>query len=144
MAFHGLARYRPVSGGGRRLRTRKLHPQSDVDVLILGGEAALATANRNVHHRLVGHRLGHRSPVRTVAQCAENAREDVTIATNLVEARLVIGDELQFRAMREATAVERIWPSDTFFAAKWEESSASLPRHSVQQGKRQGRSGGTP
>ena len=125
---HGLAKVSDLSlvavgGYGRG----ELHPQSDVDVLILGSEAALATAGIETFITALwdtGLDIGH--AVRTVAQCAENAREDVTIATNLVEARLVIGDELQFRAMREATAVERIWPSDTFFAAKWEEQ---IERH---------------
>ena len=92
---HGLAKVSDLSlvavgGYGRG----ELHPQSDVDVLILGSEAALATDGIETFITALwdtGLDIGH--AVRTVAQCAENAREDVTIATNLVEARLVIGDE---------------------------------------------------
>ncbi|MGB0750784.1 MAG: [protein-PII] uridylyltransferase [Gammaproteobacteria bacterium] len=112
-----------VGGYGRG----ELHPQSDVDVLILGSEAALAAGGIESFITALwdtGLDIGH--AVRTVAQCAEDAREDVTIATNMVEARLITGDELQYLDMREATAVDRIWPSDNFFAAKWKEQ---IERH---------------
>jgi len=66
--------------------------------------------------------VGH--SVRTVAQCVEEAARDITVATNLMEARLLAGEAALYRSMRAATGPDRIWPSDAFFAAKRAEQAA--------------------
>ncbi|MGK7297282.1 MAG: [protein-PII] uridylyltransferase [Candidatus Wenzhouxiangella sp. M2_3B_020] len=111
-----------VGGFGRG----ELHPHSDADLLILvpgegttGGrqDAALedfvrALWDADLHP-------GH--GVRTVAECIEHAREDVTVATNLMESRLLDGGGELFHAMRKATDAPALWPADEFFAAKFRE-----------------------
>ena len=63
--------------------------------------------------------VGH--SVRTVEECVREAEADVTVITNLIEARFLIGDESLFEEMREATGPDHIWSSEEFFAAKTRE-----------------------
>ena len=107
-----------VGGYGRG----ELYPASDVDVMILldGGDATNGAVERLVTLLWdIGLEVGH--SVRTVAECREEAERDVTVATNVFENRLVAGRPALLDAMRAATAPDQIWPSDRFFAAKWQE-----------------------
>jgi [protein-PII] uridylyltransferase len=112
-----------VGGYGRG----ELYPASDVDVMILLDDGE-ATAVAGAVERLVtllwdiGLEVGH--SVRTVAECRDEAERDVTVATNILESRLVAGQPGLLEAMRAATAPDQIWPSDRYFAAKWEEQKA--------------------
>lgn len=109
-----------VGGYGRG----ELQPASDVDLLIL-----LAPRSEKRHRDAIerfltllwdaGLEIGQ--AVRTVKQCARIARDDVTIATNLMESRLLCGADSLHREMRTATGPNRIWPTDRFFRAKLEE-----------------------
>ncbi|MCL4315580.1 MAG: [protein-PII] uridylyltransferase [Gammaproteobacteria bacterium] len=109
-----------VGGYGRA----ELHPGSDIDLLILTAEDSTETQaiERFVHFLWdIGLHVGH--SVRTVAQCTEVAAHDITILTNLLEARLVEGSAPLLEAMRAALAPEHLWPADEFFKAKWEEQA---------------------
>ena len=112
-----------VGGYGRG----ELHPASDLDILILAEpevEAALKEPLEDLITFLwdVGLQVGH--SVRSVAECVSEAVADVTVMTNLMEARLLAGDADLFARMRTATGPERIWDSETFFTAKTEEQQA--------------------
>ena len=112
-----------VGGYGRG----ELYPSSDVDVVVLldgGDPASVGAAAERLVALLwdIGLEVGH--SVRTVAECREEAERDVTVATNLLESRLIAGQPALLEAMRAATAPDQIWPSDRFFAAKWEEQKA--------------------
>ena len=77
-----------VGGYGRQ----ELHPASDVDILILVSEieqGALRSALEGLIVFLwdIGLEVG--SSVRTVDECVSEAREDVTVVTNLIESRLL-------------------------------------------------------
>ena len=118
-AGHGPALV-AVGGYGRA----ELHPGSDVDLMILlpdGCPHELTERLRDFLAMLwdVGLEIGH--SVRTVAECVHEAGEDITVATNLMEARLLAGQAELYTAMREATGPDRLWPSRDFFAAKWRE-----------------------
>ena len=67
----------------------------------------------------IGLEVGH--SVRSVAQCREEAAADLTVATTLMEARLLAGPESLFAAMQAAIAPEQMWPSDRFFEEKRKE-----------------------
>jgi len=116
-----------VGGYGRG----ELHPHSDVDLLILLARRPNGAA-REMLSRLVsflwdmGLEVGHSA--RTVAECREHARKDITVATNLMEARLLCGDEALFEKMLARTGPPKVWPSDRFFAAKLEEQRARHAR----------------
>ncbi len=109
-----------VGGYGRG----ELHPGSDIDIMILMGDEDHSHLHRGLEQLLmflwdIGLEVGH--SVRTLSDCVQAAAGDITVATNLIESRLISGPAHLFEAMREATAPEHIWPSDEFFAAKWEE-----------------------
>lgn len=114
-----------VGGYGRG----ELHPCSDIDLMILLDDAdipALADAIEKFLTLLwdIGLEVGH--SVRTVAECVNLAQADITIATNLMEARLLCGSQPLFTAMQRDTDAEHIWPGHQFFAAKLQEQ---ITRH---------------
>ncbi len=113
-----------VGGYGRG----ELLPRSDVDLMILVPEEAPTEAWREAVEGfwtlLWDLRLDVGHSVRTVAECVAEARRDITVATNLMEARVLAGDPALYRAMRAATGPDRVWSSDEFFAAKRREQEA--------------------
>lgn len=108
-----------VGGYGRG----ELHPASDVDLLIVTGEDPSRLADRLEPLVMflwdIGLEVGH--SIRTIAQCVEEARADISVATNLVECRLISGDNGLFEQLGEATGPKHIWPTPKFFSAKVEE-----------------------
>lgn len=104
-----------VGGYGRG----ELFPYSDVDVLILLKEDADA-ATQTVIEQLVGLfwdiglEVGH--SVRTVAECLQEAQRDVTVQTNLLEARYLCGERSLYRHFEQMFRAE-IDPQ-VFFEAK--------------------------
>lgn len=106
-----------VGGFGRG----ELHPYSDVDLMVLAagdvgrhGEVLSAFLTLLWDLRV---EVGH--SVRSLDQCAAEAAGDITIATNLVESRLLYGDRALFEEMRQRT--RSAWTSQAFFEAKWDE-----------------------
>jgi [protein-PII] uridylyltransferase len=75
----------------------------------------------------LGLEVGH--SVRTPEECAREASGDVTVMTNMIEARLICGESALCHAMRQATAPERIWNSEQFFAAKTREQRARWQKY---------------
>ena len=108
-----------VGGYGRG----ELHPHSDIDILILLGEQeqdCKPTLERFLTLLWdIGLVIGH--SVRTVTECVRKAREDITILTNLMEARTLRGPEALMQRVRDLTGPQRMWPSPDFFRAKLEE-----------------------
>jgi len=112
-----------VGGYGRG----ELHPHSDIDIMILAEAASLDANSPSLERFLMllwdlGLEIGH--SVRTVEDCIEQGRADITVATNIMEARLLCGPETLFERMREQTDQNHIWPGRDFFRAKWEEQIA--------------------
>jgi [protein-PII] uridylyltransferase len=105
-----------VGGYGRG----ELHPASDVDILILLKRGSSKAAPYiEVFVRFLwdmGLEIGH--SVRSIRECVREAKGDVTIATNLMETRLLAGDAAVFNKLRKLTDTRKIWPSEKFFAAK--------------------------
>ena len=104
-----------------------LLPASDIDLMLLLKPRARTRLKSGIEAFLallwdIGLEVGH--SVRTVKECAQAARADLTIATNLMESRLIVGDKALFDSMAEITGPKKIWPSRKFFAAKWEEQAA--------------------
>jgi len=90
-----------VGGYGRGL----LYPHSDVDVLILLAEDPDRETGERIEKLIgllwdVGLEIGH--SVRTVAQCQEEARQDITVQTTLLESRLIVGDKHAYTRFTKA------------------------------------------
>ncbi|MCB1760113.1 MAG: [protein-PII] uridylyltransferase [Gammaproteobacteria bacterium] len=109
-----------VGGYGRG----ELHPGSDIDLLILLGDSDPAPLEEPLSRLLtfcwdIGLEVGQ--SVRTVAECVSEAKQDITVITSLVEARLLCGPAPLFEGLKVAIGSDRIWPSDRFFEVKLEE-----------------------
>jgi len=109
-----------VGGYGRG----ELHPHSDIDLLILMPDKADKAFSDRIERFImllwdIGLEVGH--SVRTLKECIKLSKEDITIATNLMEARLLYGDVALFNKMQKRTGVDHIWPSHKFFKAKLDE-----------------------
>jgi len=92
-----------VGGYGRE----QLFPASDVDVLLLlPGTSTEAHADiKEALERFIGAcwdgGLEIGSSVRTISECVAEARQDVTVQTSLLEARLIDGDAALFAEFRQ-------------------------------------------
>jgi len=112
-----------VGGYGRG----ELHPYSDIDLLLL-----VEKRPGSAQHEAIGRfitllwdlrlEVGH--SVRTLKETLSLGKEDITIATNLLEMRLLTGNKQLFNELHEAAMSESFWTSQAFFQAK---------RHEQQQ-----------
>lgn len=112
-----------VGGYGRG----ELHPYSDVDVLILLDESISDSPPDSLSAFLtqlwdVGLEIGH--SVRTIQECRQRAEDDITIATNLLEARLLCGESSLFDSLQQLTVTNKTWDTRRFFELKREEQFA--------------------
>ncbi|PSJ46183.1 [protein-PII] uridylyltransferase [Zobellella endophytica] len=112
-----------VGGYGRG----ELHPYSDIDLLILSDDPAEEELGERIGSFItllwdLRLEVGH--SVRSVAECVQEGEKDITVATNLIEARLITGCYDTFAALTRATAPDHFWPSQAFFEAKREEQEA--------------------
>ncbi|MGB9150457.1 MAG: [protein-PII] uridylyltransferase [Burkholderiales bacterium] len=109
-----------VGGFGRR----QLYPFSDIDLLLLIPQTVLDSTLSKIE-KLVGTlwdcglEVGH--SVRSVPECVEECKKDVTIETTLMEARLIHGDEELFAHLRSSLEAGR--DVRGFFAAKLNEQA---------------------
>ena len=117
-----------VGGYGRG----ELNLCSDIDIMILLPKSEATPWQPNLERYLtfmwdIGLEVGH--SVRTIDDCQRESAADVSVATTLIEARLLIGPEQLFEAMRRALAPERVWPIKEFFEAKVAEQTARHHRY---------------
>ena len=114
-----------VGGYGRA----ELHPLSDIDILVLSEKKISDDVNKKISefitllwdlHLEVGH------SVRTLKECINVGKDDLTVATNLQEARFLCGCEDTYNQLIEQISSASFWPSEAFYEAKLEEQ---LERH---------------
>lgn len=109
-----------VGGYGRG----ELHPQSDIDLLILtrdslqaGWQNALAGFVTLLWDLKLD--IGH--SVRSLDECLQSAREDITILTNLLETRTIAGNEELRTGLSRAIYSDTICTDQAYFIAKRKE-----------------------
>ncbi|WP_297445830.1 [protein-PII] uridylyltransferase [Acidiferrobacter sp.] len=117
-----------VGGYGRS----ELHPASDIDLLLLQDSPQYAKTRAFAEPFLrflwdIGLTVGH--SVRSRHDCLQVARSDVTVMTNLMEARLLIGDEALLARLVHDLASPTLWQSARFFEAKLAEQRARHTRY---------------
>lgn len=112
-----------VGGYGRG----ELHPCSDIDLLILS-EGRLSAAQQDAIGQFItllwDLRLEVGHSVRTVKESVKLGKDDITIATNLLEMRLLTGNKPLFEQLQHEVSKDSFWTSQAFFQAK---------RHEQQQ-----------
>ena len=109
-----------VGGYGRE----EMHPASDVDLLVLLDREP----NLEIEEKLstfvtdlwdLGLEIGH--SVRTLDECINEAKADLSIITNLIESRFICGENGLFERLKKYIATEKIWSSADFYNAKIKE-----------------------
>jgi len=115
-----------VGGYGRG----ELQPYSDIDLLILGenfDDLQPKIIEFITYLWDIGFEVGH--AVRSLEDCIDAGREDVTTATNLLEARWLAGKYEQFLSLQNLFNLKSFWPSHEFFQAKLEEQEKRHKRY---------------
>ena len=118
-----------VGGYGRG----ELHPHSDIDLLILIkteineelGEVLSSFITLLWDLKLD---IGH--SVRTIEECIESAKDDVTICTNLLETRTISGSESLLKTVSSRIYSDEVHTSKSYFLAKRKEQSARHKKYS--------------
>lgn len=115
-----------VGGYGRG----QLFPHSDVDLLILLPVVPDEAANRRLERLVglfwdIGLEVGH--SVRTLRECLAESAKDVTVQTNLLEARLLAGSRRRFTELRRT--VRKAIDPEAFFDAKFLEQQQRHVRY---------------
>ncbi|SET33489.1 [protein-PII] uridylyltransferase [Thalassotalea agarivorans] len=119
-----------VGGYGRG----ELHPYSDVDLLILTQnkiDKALEEKISMFITQLWDVRLDVGQSVRSIKECLKQAVNDVTVATNLMESRLICGNTTLADQLFPLLQEDVFWTSKKFFIAKRDEQQK---RHSQYHG----------
>ncbi len=109
-----------VGGYGRG----ELHPGSDIDILLLIDPERSEEWQESVEGFVaflwdIGLEVGH--SVRTIRDCVGQAADDITVATTLMESRLLDGPKDMLDDMRDAVGPDNLWDSRQFFEAKLRE-----------------------
>lgn len=99
----------------------ELYPQSDIDLLVLTPHPAPAELPERVQRFLAAlwdlrYRVGHSA--RSLPQLQVDARADVVLATSLLEARLICGDQRRWKSLAPLLADSVGWPAQDYFDAK--------------------------
>lgn len=116
-----------VGGYGRK----EMLPYSDVDIMILSEQELTPEQEKQVTAFIASlWDVGHFKPgvsVRSIESCIEQAREDLTVATSLIEARLLTGNKNLSKWPRRIVA--QTWSDKTFFDAKMQEQAKRHDQH---------------
>ncbi|MCZ6669246.1 MAG: [protein-PII] uridylyltransferase [Gammaproteobacteria bacterium] len=109
-----------VGGYGRC----ELLPGSDIDLMILMEKKSGKALQQQLSEFLtllwdIGLEVGH--SVRTIKDCVREGKADVTVITNMIESRLIYGNEKLYAGFQKAIAPNKMWSSRKFFEAKLEE-----------------------
>ncbi|HHV6871371.1 TPA: bifunctional uridylyltransferase/uridylyl-removing protein GlnD [Haemophilus influenzae] len=117
-----------VGGYGRR----EMFPLSDLDFLILVEQ----TPSQEIEEKITqfiqflwdcGFEVGN--SVRTLEQCESEGKQDITIATNLLEARFLTGNRPHFDVLNELVKRADFWSKEDFFNAKVQEQIERYQRY---------------
>ena len=109
-----------VGGYGRG----ELHPYSDIDILLLTQDKISSDDEEKISlfiTQLWDVKLDIGQSVRSVKECLKQSKNDVTVATNLMEMRFVCGNQSLAQTLQPALNKDNFWTSKKFFIAKRDE-----------------------
>ncbi|MBE9532854.1 MAG: [protein-PII] uridylyltransferase, partial [Proteobacteria bacterium] len=109
-----------VGGYGRG----ELHPYSDIDLLVLLDDAISEQPPQALSDFLtqlwdIGLEIGH--SVRTIKECRQQAEDDITVATNMLETRLLCGKASLYSELKLLTVTNKTWDTRRFYQQKKQE-----------------------
>lgn len=117
-----------VGGYGRR----EMFPLSDLDILVLS-EQPLDEQTQNQLNQLFNllwdckFQLG--ASVRTLAECVEVGRAEISVATNMFESRFLLGNEALWQQLMSKLFHAEFWSIQAFFEAKMAEKNERYARY---------------
>ena len=117
-----------VGGYGRH----ELLPGSDIDLLLLLEKKPSKALTGQIAAFLtflwdIGLEVGH--SVRTIRDCICEGKADITVITNMIEARLLHGEDTLYAKFQTAIAPQKMWSSRQFFEAKLKEQQTRHLRY---------------
>jgi [protein-PII] uridylyltransferase len=117
-----------VGGYGRG----ELHPHSDIDLLCLTKTNLSPSLEENIQAFFAalwdaGLEVGH--SVRTIRECIDLATEDVSVITNLIESRFMLGHIDLYTKLKTGIEPDKIWSPANFFEAKRKEQKERHWKH---------------
>ncbi|GIU33529.1 [protein-PII] uridylyltransferase [Shewanella schlegeliana] len=118
-----------VGGYGRRA----LHPRSDIDLAIIVEQELTPQQQEQLSlflTRLWDFGLDIGQTVRTLSESIASAKSDITIATNLLDIRCLVGSKKHAQSIKEQLYQDELWTSLSFYDAKMDEQ---LQRHNKAQ-----------
>ena len=112
----------------------ELHPHSDVDVMLLSPNEVDDALNQHISPFLaklwdIG--IEPAIVVRSVTECNIACRDDITVATSLLEARLLVGN-LDL-AMMPLTILNETWSQSDFYQAKMLEAKERYLKYNATE-----------
>ncbi|MCY4051640.1 MAG: [protein-PII] uridylyltransferase [Gammaproteobacteria bacterium] len=121
-----------VGGYGRG----ELNLASDIDLLFLMPNKIKDSHIQHIEKFVqlcwdIGIKIGHSS--RTLSDCLKYSKHDLTIATSMMEMRLLEGNQKSFDQLNSKMRGKAIWPPYRFFQAKIEEQSNRHLRYGETQ-----------
>lgn len=125
---HNFATLVAVGGYGRR----EMHPASDIDLLILLPLNPSEACQQRLSEFItllwdIGLDIGH--SVRTLDECLVEAKNDLTVITNLIESRFLAGHQASYQTLQKEIAPEKLWNSQAFLQAKLEEQVSRYQKY---------------
>ena len=117
-----------VGGYGRQ----EMFPLSDLDILILTEQTPTAALQETLGQFVqflwdCGFNVGQ--SIRTLAECEAEGMADITVATNLLEARYLIGNQTLFKQLVALVQLPTFWSKTDFCQAKIQEKNERYQRY---------------
>ena len=112
----------------------ELHPYSDIDLLLLSPSPIDEALNQKISPfvaKLWDIGIDPALVVRSVAECDVACREDITVATSLLEARMLAGNIAQAKVPLQL--LNQNWSQTKFYDAKIAEAKARYLKHNATE-----------
>ncbi|MDO4698093.1 MAG: bifunctional uridylyltransferase/uridylyl-removing protein GlnD [Pasteurellaceae bacterium] len=117
-----------VGGYGRR----EMFPLSDLDILILCeqqiDESTQQTLNA-LFNLLWDSKLQLGTAIRTLDECVEIGKAEISVATNMFESRFLLGNQALWQALMSRLYQDDFWAIGEFYQAKMAERKAQYARY---------------
>ena len=117
-----------VGGYGRR----EMFPLSDLDILVLTDNRLDDATQANINtlfNILWDCKLQVGAAVRTLEECIEIGKAELSVATNMYEGRFLAGNKKSWQALIQALYAEDFWAIEDFFRAKIRERNERYERY---------------